>query len=105
MSLVDGSVGLESSGCSWECFEAGVSVGELAGPLPSLGDGQVGASGGAHDSGGEVQELIAQLLRLGHGVFGVEEQGSGPGEQVDADECEFEPGGVDGELPRSVSAA
>jgi hypothetical protein len=45
-----------------------------------------------------VEQSVAQLLGLGEGVLAVEEQGSGPGEQVDADQGEFEPGLVDGEL-------
>ncbi len=77
--------------------EAGVRGDEVAGPRPSLGDAQVGPSGGADDAGGDVQESVAQLLRLRHGVLAVEQQGPGPGEQVDADQGELQPGGVDGE--------
>jgi hypothetical protein len=36
-----------------------------------------------HDAGGDVEQQITQLLRFGHGVFAVQEQGAGPGEQVD----------------------
>jgi hypothetical protein len=31
-------------------------------------------------------------------VLAIEQQGPGPGEQVDADQGRFEPGGVEGEL-------
>jgi transposase-like protein len=45
-----------------------------------------------------VQQPIAQLLRFGGGQFPVKEQDLGPGEQVDAGQGQFQPGGVDGEL-------
>jgi hypothetical protein len=49
-----------------------------------------------------VQELVAQLLWFGQGMLARQEEGAGPGEQVDADQGELEPRGVDGEL-ESVS--
>jgi hypothetical protein len=64
-----------------------------------LGDTHVGSSGGVHEAGGDVQQSAAQLLGFGQGVFAVQEQGSCPGEQVDADEGEFEPRLVDREQP------
>src|SRR5512132_2211383 len=87
-----------SAGGSWQRVEAVVRDGEFPGPGPALSDAQVGPAGGADDAGGDVEEPVAQLLRFGPGVFAVEEQRSGPGEQVDADQGELEPGGVDGEL-------
>ena len=43
----------------------------------------------AGDVGGDVQEPVAQLLRLGQGMVVAQEQGLGPGEQVDAGEGEL----------------
>jgi hypothetical protein len=63
-----------------------------------LGDAQVGSSGGAHEAPGDVQELVAQLLWFGQSMLARQEEGAGPGEQVDADQGELEPRGVDGEL-------
>ncbi len=53
--------------------------------------------GGAGDSDGDVQQPVAQLLGFGGGQSAVEEEQLGPGEQVDAGEGQFEPGGVDRE--------
>jgi hypothetical protein len=51
----------------------------------------------AGDPGGDVQQPVAQLLRLGGGEVAVQERGLGPGDQVGGGEGEFEPGGVDRE--------
>jgi hypothetical protein len=51
-----------------------------------LGNTQPGLAGGSGDAGGDVQEPVAQLLRFGGGEFAVEEEQSGPGEQVDPDQ-------------------
>jgi hypothetical protein len=63
-----------------------------------LGDPEDGSTGCAYDPRGDVQEPVAQLLRLGQGALAVEERGLRPGEQVDAGQSEFEPRLADGEL-------
>jgi hypothetical protein len=40
----------------------------------------------------EVQEAVRQSLRFGEREFAVQEQGLGPGEQVDAGRGQFQPG-------------
>jgi hypothetical protein len=62
-----------------------------------LGNAQVGSPCGAYEAGGDVQQLIAQLLWLGQRVFAVKQEHFGPGEQVDAGQGEFQPGLVDRE--------
>ena len=54
----------------------------------------------AGDPGGDVQEPVTDLLRLGGGEFAarLQKDGLGPGEQVGGGEGEFEPGGVDLEV-------
>jgi hypothetical protein len=64
-----------------------------------FGDGQAGPAGGTGDPGGDVQQPVAQCLRLGAGEVAVQEQGPGPGEQVDAGQGELQPGLVDREDP------
>jgi hypothetical protein len=53
-----------------------------------FGDGQAGLAGGAGESGGDVQQPVAQFLGFGLGEVAVQEQGLGPGEQVDAGQGE-----------------
>ena len=72
---------------------------EVVGPGPVLRDPHRCRPGGSGDLRGDVQQPVAQLLRLRGGQSAVEEQGLGPGEQVDAGQGEFQPCGVDGELP------
>jgi hypothetical protein len=72
---------------------------ELFGPGPAGGDAQVRDAGGPSDLRGDVQQPVTQFLRLGQGQRSVEQQVLGPGEQVDAGQSEFEPGGVDREHP------
>jgi hypothetical protein len=62
---------------SGQSVQASERRGEVACPGPPFGDVQVNAAGGADEAGGDVQESVTQLLRLGQGVFAVEEQGSG----------------------------
>jgi hypothetical protein len=55
-------------------IEAGERGGEVDCPGPSVGDAQMGSSGGAHQAGGDVQESVAPFLGLGHSVFARQEQ-------------------------------
>jgi hypothetical protein len=57
---------------------------ELFGPGPAFCDAQGGGAGGAADLRGDVQQPVAQFLRLRDGQRPVEEQIAGPGEQINA---------------------
>jgi len=76
----------------------------VVGPGPACGDAQGGGPGGAADLPGDLQQPVAQCLRLGQGEGPVQEQVTGPGEQVDAGQGELEPRLVDGEEPGRESA-
>jgi hypothetical protein len=73
-------------------------------PGPAFCDAQGGDAGGSADLRRDVQEPVAQFLRLSGSDGPVEEQVPGPGEQVNAGQGELQPGLVDGELPRREPA-
>ncbi len=58
----------------------------------------------AREACGDVQQPVAELLRLGSSQLPVQEEGTGPGQQVDCREAEFEPGGVDVEVAGGEAA-
>lgn len=62
------------------------------------------AAAAAGEAGGDVQEPVAEFLRLGGGQLPVQEEDTGPGEQVDRGEAEFEPDGVDAEVSGGEAA-
>lgn len=62
------------------------------------------AASTAGEAGGDVQQSVAELLRLGSGEFAVQEQEAGPGQEIGRREAEFEPGRVDGEVPGGEAA-
>src|SRR5207342_3644109 len=90
--LVSGSPGsLDSGGQrgSWSNEQRWSDLGEpversseLDGPRPVGVDLDHGAALAVADPGGGVQQPVAQLLRLGVGQAGFEEDGLGPGDQV-----------------------
>jgi hypothetical protein len=52
----------------------------------------------------DVQDAVAQFLRFGEREFAVQEQDLGPGEQIDTDQGQFQPGLVDREHAGGESA-
>jgi hypothetical protein len=84
---------------AWQCGEVTECGGQICCPGPGFGDPEPGLAGGAGEAGGGVQEPVAQFLGFRGGEVAVQEEVLGPGEQVDAGEGQFEPGGVDGEDP------
>jgi hypothetical protein len=82
-------------------LEADESGGDLRGSGSVGRNAEVGSSSGSAYPGRDVQQSVAQPLRLSLGVVAVEEHHAGPGEQVGGDEDQFQPGGVDGELLRT----
>jgi hypothetical protein len=64
----------------------------------------VEAASAAGEACGDVQYPVAKFLRLGGGQFAVQEEDTGPGEEVDRGEAEFEPGGVDVEVAGGEAA-
>ena len=97
---------IERSGAQrlWEGGESGERGGQLVSPGPVFGDAHEQAALAAGDAGGDVQQPVAQRLRLAPGELAVEQGGLGPGDQVGCGEGEFEPPGVDGEQPGRESA-
>lgn len=73
-------------------------ISSLSGPV--AGDAQGRGAGGAARLRSDVQQPVAQLLRLREREGPAQKQGLGEGEQVDAGDGEFEPRGVDRELSR-----
>jgi hypothetical protein len=53
---------------------------------------------------GDVQQPVAELLRLGSREFAAQQQDTHPGQQIDRCEAEFEPDGVDGEVAGGEAA-
>ncbi len=64
---------------------------------PAAGQVQKQAAGVAGEPAGDVQELVAQALRLAAGKLAGEQEALRPGEQILGDEDELEPGRVGGE--------
>jgi hypothetical protein len=91
------TTGAGSGGRLWQGCDSGERGGDFCCPGPGFGGAESGLSGGAGDSGGDVQEPVAQRLGFSGGQGAVEEEQLGPGEQVDGGEGELQPGGVDGE--------
>ncbi len=75
-------------GCGAQAGERG---GQLGGPGPLLVDLEVPGAGGAGESGGDVQQPVAQRRRLAAGQFAVQAEHLGPGEQVGRGQGQFEP--------------
>lgn len=73
-------------------------------PWPGDGDSQVEAAAFAGEAGGGMQQLVAELLGLGIGEFAVQEQGAGPGGQVDRGQGQLQPGRVDMEVAGGEAA-
>jgi hypothetical protein len=65
---------------------------------------QAQASAAAGEAGSDVQQPVAELLRLGSGEFPVQQQDARPGQQIDRREAEFEPDDVDGEVAEGEAA-
>ena len=63
----------------------------MGGPGPVFVDLEVPAAAGAHESGGDVQEAVAQGCWFAAGQFAVRAERLGPGEQVGGGQGEFEP--------------
>jgi len=74
---------------------------EGGGPGPVLVDAEMFAAAAAGESGGDVQQAVAQRLRFGDGDRGLvcEQRGLGPGDQVDRGQRACQPRLVDRELP------
>jgi hypothetical protein len=75
--------------------------GERVRPGPAAVDLEAGAACAVDEAGGDVQQPVAQGLRLGFGEIGlvVQENALGPGDEVDRDQRADQPRLVDRELP------
>lgn len=71
--------------------------GELMSPGPGCCDPQVEATAAAGETGGDVQDPVAEFLGFGGSQLAVQQQDAGPGQKVDGREAGLEPGGVRGE--------
>jgi hypothetical protein len=70
---------------------------ELVGPWPWLLNAQPAAALARGDSGGDVEQPVAQGLRLGLRKVAVEEQTLGPDREVDGEHDHQQPGDLDRE--------
>jgi hypothetical protein len=73
---------------------------QLLGPRPSLRDTQRGASTGADQHTGGVEEAVAESFGFGPGQLAFEAQASHLGEEIAGEEDDGHPGLVDGEIGR-----
>src|SRR4029450_12705150 len=89
------------SGALWsrKCGEAGERAGQFYAPGPMFGDPDEQFALSAGDPGGDVEQPVAQRLRLALGQIAGQYGGLGPGDQVGRGQGELEPGGVDREHP------
>jgi hypothetical protein len=62
-----------------EALERG---GEFAGPGPRALDAQGGGAGVERETGGDVEESVAQAFGFGFGEFAGQQEALGPGDQV-----------------------
>ena len=78
--------------------EAGPGGGYRGGPRPGSGDVQPAPSPAADQSGGGVQDLVAQGFGVGAGQVAVEGQQAQPGQQGGNDQGGGQPGRIDREV-------
>lgn len=81
-----------------QCGKAVESRGQFVSPGPGRRDPQAEAASTAGEAGGNVQQSVVMFLGFGSGQFAIQQKDSGPGEEIDRCEAEFEPGGVDVEM-------
>jgi hypothetical protein len=72
--------------------------GQVVGLFPVLGQPDVDLALAAGDTGRCVEPPVAQRFGFASGQVAVQEQVLGPGDQVDAGQREFQPGGIQREL-------
>ncbi len=95
------------SGWLWDRGDVGEDRDDRGGPGPGFGDPQTSLACTVDQACGDVQEPVAQRLRLTSGQGGgiaVTAEQSRPGSQVRGDLGERQPGLVDRELPRGEPA-
>ena len=79
---------------------------QLVGPRPGVWEVQLAASAGERESGGDVQQSVAQPFRLGFGELAVEHECLGPDDQVVREHHDLQPHLVDRErLERELRQA
>jgi len=83
----DWGIGSGGPGCGAEPGECG---GQAGGPGPVFVDLEVPGASGADESGGHVQESVAQRGRFAAGQLAVQAERLGPGARVGGGEGEFE---------------
>ena len=91
--LLSGGAGrrLLSACCGWELFELLEGGNERVGPRPVVLQAEFGAASGEREPGGDVQEPVADSLRLGRRQFAVERERLGPDDQVVREQHDLQP--------------
>src|SRR5215813_5335705 len=69
------------SGCLWEVVDAGPGAGDVGCPGPGSGDLQVALSSAVGQSGGGVEDAVAQGFGFGAGQVAVQGDQCQPGQQ------------------------
>jgi len=87
-----------SAGGGGELFELGERGSELWGLRPRVLQAQLRAAAVERESGGDVQQLVAQSFRFGSGEIAVEQERLGPDEQVVREHHDLDPYLVEREL-------
>lgn len=104
LRVVGGRGFVRSAGGSGQCGEAVEGRGQFVAPGPGCRYSQAEVSAAAGETGGDVQQSVAELLRLGSDQLRVQQQHAHPGQQINRSEAEFEPDGVDAEVAGGEAA-
>jgi hypothetical protein len=89
---------LRWSAGGWECIESPIGGAELAGPGPGALDVQLRLACGERESGGEVEQPVAQSFGLSVGELALEHQRLGPDDQVVREPHDLQPHLIEREL-------